>query len=367
MTTTQIHVPFLDVKGAYLELKEEIDEAVARVVNSGRYILGPEVEAFEREYANYCQAKHCFGVASGLDALMLSLKALEIGPGDEVLVPSMTFVATWMAVSNIGSVPVAVEPQASTCNLDPSLLEAKITEKTKAIIAVHLFGNPADMPAICKIARRHNLFVIEDAAQAHGATINGEPVGKMADATAWSFYPGKNLGALGDGGAITLKDDALAEKVKLLRNYGSVRKYCHETLGYNSRLDPLQAAVLSVKLKHLNSWNNRRATLAGIYSQRLLECGITLPHIPLQNKSSWHLYAIRVNKRDDIMERMRVGGVDTQIHYPSPPSREKPYQALNHETPIADEMASTLLSLPIGPTQDVSATEFVVETLLKNL
>lgn len=367
MTDTQLRVPFLDVKGAYLELKKEIDEAVARVLNSGCYILGQEVEAFESCYANYCQAKYCFGVASGLDALSLSLRALGVGPGDEVLVPSMTFVATWMAVSNIGAVPVAVEPQIDTCNMNPELIEERITAKTKAIIAVHLFGNPADMPAICDVARRRNLYVIEDAAQAHGAEINGVPVGKTADAAAWSFYPGKNLGALGDGGAITVHDDAIADRIRLLRNYGSIHKYCHETLGFNSRLDPLQAAVLNVKLKYLDNWNARRAKIAKTYSKRLSGASVKLPHIPAGNVSSWHLYAIRVTDRNSVMEKMRSLGVNTQIHYPNPPSRDIPYQPLNYVTPIADEMANTLLSLPIGPTQDESATGVVVDLLTQIL
>lgn len=367
MVNTQLHVPFLDVKGAYLELKNEIDEAVARVLNSGSYILGPEVEEFESCYADYCKAKHCFGVASGLDALTLSLKALGIGPGDEVLVPSMTFVATWMAVSNIGAIPVAVEPQVDTCNLDPKLIEERITTKTKAVIAVHLFGNPADMPAICDVARRRNLFVIEDAAQAHGASINGVPVGKTADATAWSFYPGKNLGALGDGGAITVHDDAIADSIKLLRNYGSVQKYYHKILGFNSRLDPLQAAILNVKLKYLDNWNHRRANIAETYSKRLSKYNIKLPHVSPKNLTSWHLYAIRVADRNLVMEKMRSLGIDTQIHYPNPPSRDMPFQPLNYDTPIANEMANTLLSLPIGPTQDELATDAVVDSLIQIL
>lgn len=367
MVDTQIRVPFLDVKGLYLELKNEIDEAVARVLNSGYYILGPEVEEFESCYADYCQARHCFGVGSGLDALTLSLRALGIGPGDEVLVPSMTFVATWMAVSNIGAIPVAVEPQVDTCNIDPTLIEERITAKTKAIIAVHLFGNPADMATISEVARLRNLFVIEDAAQAHGASINGVPVGKTADATAWSFYPGKNLGALGDGGAITVHDDAIADRIRLLRNYGSSQKYCHKILGFNSRLDPIQAAVLNVKLKHLDSWNLRRAKIAATYSKRLSRYNVKLPHISPQNVTSWHLYAIRVTDRNLVMEKMRSLGVDTQIHYPNPPSRDIPYKPLNYNTPIANEMANTLLSLPIGPTQDESATAAVVDSLTQIL
>ena len=257
-------VPFLDLQAGYLELKEEIDAAVARVLQSGWYILGPEVSAFEEEFASYCGADHCIGVGNGLEALHLALLAMGIGPGHEVIVASNTFIATWLAVSMAGAVPVPVEPDPATHNLDPGRMEAAITERTKAILPTHLYGQPADLDPILDIARRHGLKVLEDAAQAHGARYKGKRVGGHGDAVAWSFYPGKNLGAFGDGGAVTTNDADLASRIRTLGNYGSREKYVNEVRGFNSRLDPLQAAVLSVKLRYLDEWNARRRAVASL-------------------------------------------------------------------------------------------------------
>ncbi|HKR64756.1 MAG TPA: DegT/DnrJ/EryC1/StrS family aminotransferase, partial [Thermoanaerobaculia bacterium] len=287
-------VPFLDLAAAYDELRDELDAAALRVLHSGWYILGPEVEAFEHEFASYCGARHCVGVGNGLDALQLMLTAAGIGAGDEVIVPANTYIATWLAVSRAGATPVPVEPDAATHNLDPAGVEAAITARTKAILAVHLYGQPADMTSLSAIAKRHALLLFEDAAQAHGATWHGARAGSLADAAAFSFYPGKNLGALGDAGAVTTNDAALADRVRLLRNYGSRVKYEHEVQGGNSRLDAVQAALLRVKLKRLDEWNDRRRVIARRYSSELANC----PHVLEGADPSWHLYVITSDRRD---------------------------------------------------------------------
>ena len=270
-------VPFLDLRAAYLELKPEIDAAIARVLDSGWYILGPEVEAFEAEWAEYCGASHAVGVGNGMDALTLALRALQIGPGDEVIVPSNTYIATWLAVSAVGATPVPVEPDLATYNIDPALIPAAITPRTKALLPVHLYGQPADLDPILAIARQHNLAVVEDAAQAHGARYKGCRIGAHGDVVCWSFYPGKNLGALGDAGAVTTNRADLADRIRVLRNYGSREKYVNELQGVNSRIDPIQAAVLRVKLKVLDEWNARRCRIAALYSQEL--ASLSLIHI----------------------------------------------------------------------------------------
>ena len=264
-TTDAGTVPFLDLRAAHAEVRDALDAAYRRVVGSGAYVLGAEVEAFEREFAAYCGVGHCVGVGNGLDALHLVLRAYGVGPGDEVVVPSNTFVATWLAATHAGATPVPVEPDPATYNLDPARLEAAITPRTRAIVAVHLYGQPADMDPVREVARRHGLPVVEDAAQAHGARYRGRRAGALGDAAAFSFYPGKNLGGLGDGGAVTTDDAALADRVRVLRNYGSREKYHNEVVGVNSRLDPLQAAFLRAKLPHLDAWNARRAAVAARY------------------------------------------------------------------------------------------------------
>ena len=309
--------PFLDLGAAYLELKPEIDAAVSRVLESGWYILGPEVEAFETEWAAYCDAEHAVGLANGLDALTLALRALNIGPGDEVIVPSNTYIATWLAVTGVGATPVPVEPDVATHNIDPARIEDAITSRTRALLPVHLYGQPADMDPILDIASRHGLRVIEDAAQAHGARYKGKRIGAHGDIVCWSFYPGKNLGALGDAGAITTNDTALAERVALLRNYGSRQKYVNEEAGVNSRLDPIQAAVLRVKLGVLDEWTERRRAVASAYAEGLAESSLILPHVPEWAEPAWHLYVVRTPDRDSAAGPYdQKAGIGTLIHYP---------------------------------------------------
>ena len=345
-------IPFLDLRAGYDELRPEIDAAIARVLDSGMYILGEEVAAFEREYAAYCGCKHAIGVANGLDALHLALRAMGVGPGDEVIVPSNTYIATWLAVSQCGATPVPVEPVEGTSNLDPALVEAAVTSRTKAILPVHLYGQPADLDPILAIAARHGLRVLEDGAQAQGARYKGRRVGGHGDAVAWSFYPGKNLGAYGDAGAITTNDDALAEQLRVLRNYGSRVKYVNEIQGYNSRLDPIQAAVLRVKLKHLDAWNARRGAVARRYLDELRDTALTLPHVPEWAEPAWHLFVIRHPQRDLLQQKLTAAGIGTLIHYPIPPHRQQAYARAGFATdnfPIASRIADTVLSLPMGP------------------
>lgn len=345
-------VPFLDLCASYAELKDEVDSAVAAVLASGRYVLGPEVETFENEFAAYCEANHCVGLANGLDALHLALLAMGLGPGDEVIVPSNTYIATWLAVSQCGATPVPVEPDERTCNIDTSLIEAAITARTKVILPVHLYGQPADLDPILSIARKHGLLVLEDAAQAHGARYRGQRIGAHGDAVAWSFYPGKNLGAFGDGGAVTTNAPELADRLRLLRNYGSRVKYVNDVQGYNSRLDPIQAAVLRVKLAHLDDWNARREAVATAYLRGLVNGGVVLPIVPEWAVPAWHLFVVRHSQRDVVMRRLHDKGVDTLIHYPIPPHKQAAYAGVGFSSgafPVASRMAGDVLSLPMGP------------------
>lgn len=357
------YVPFLDLQAAYLELKQEIDAAVQKVLASGQYILGEEVETFEHEWSHYCGARHAVGVGSGLDALTLALKALDIGPGDEVIVPANTYIATWLAVSAVGALPVPVEPDEHTYNLNPSYLEAAITPHTKAILVVHLYGQPADLDAIVAIAEKYRLAVIEDAAQAHGARYKGERIGKHGTIVCWSFYPGKNLGAMGDAGAITTNDTQLADRVRVLRNYGSRIKYVNEIRGVNSRLDPLQAAILRVKLRVLDSWNVRRQAIAQLYFQKLSNLPeLTLPYLPKWSDSAWHLFVIRHPRRDLLQKALAGAGIQTLIHYPIPPHLQAAYADLGYKAgsfPVTEKIANELLSLPIGPHLTQPQAQFV--------
>ena len=361
-------VPFLDLRAAYLELKTEIDAAVARVLDSGWYILGEEVEVFEAEWAAYCEAKQAVGVANGLDALHLALRALGVGPGDEVIVPSNTYIATWLAVSQCGAMPVPVEPDERTYNIDPARIEAAITEKTKVILPVHLYGQPADIDPILAIARQHGLRVLEDAAQAHGARYKGQRIGAHGDAVAWSFYPGKNLGALGDGGAVTTNDLDIADRIRVLRNYGSHVKYVNEVQGFNSRLDPIQAAVLRVKLQYLDEWNDRRALIAAQYLEGIAYIGLLLPYVPEWAKPVWHLFVVLRKQRDELIKQMNGAGVATLIHYPIPPHRQAAYAHAGFSAdayPIAARMAEGVLSLPIGPQLKGHDVELVIDALVQ--
>ena len=346
-------IPFLELAPSYLELKAEIDTAVTRVLANGWYILGKEVELFEAEFARYVGANHCIGVANGLDALVLSLLAYDIGPGDEVIVPSNTYVATALAVSRVGAQVVFVEPRLETHNLDPARLEAAITKRTSAVIPVHLYGLPADMDPINSLARQHGFRVIEDSAQAHGSKYKGHRAGALGDIAAFSFYPGKCLGAFGDAGAVVTNDDAVADKVRALRNYGSRTKYYNDYKGLNSRLDELQAAILRIKLRHLEEWNGRRRALASLLHEAL--CGIpeiVLPAEAPELESCWHLYVIRTPQRERVQQALASRGIGTMIHYPVPPYRQRAYADLGlpkGSFPIADRLADEVLSLPMGP------------------
>jgi dTDP-4-amino-4,6-dideoxygalactose transaminase len=345
-------IPFLNLQAPYLELKQELDEAIARVVSSGWFIGGGEVEQFEQDYAIYCGANHAIGVGNGLDALHLALRAMDVGPGDEVIVPSNTYIATWLAVSQCGATPVPVEPDARTFNIDTTLIEAAITKKTKVILPVHLYGQAADLDPILAIARKHALRVLEDGAQAHGARYKGNPVGAHGDAVAWSFYPGKNLGAMGDGGAVTTNDIQIADRLRVLRNYGSRVKYVNEIQGYNSRLDPMQAAIIRVKLAKLDEWNARRNSIAQLYQKNLVNCHLTLPHVPDWTEPVWHLYVVRSPQRDALQRKLADAGVGTLIHYPIPPHLQGAYANPNLKIgtfPISEGIHSEVLSLPIGP------------------
>jgi len=359
-------IPFLDLGAATRELAAGIDIAVARVLASGWYIGGPEVASFEAEFASYCEAQHCVGTGNGLDALILALRACDIGPGDGVIVPSNTFVATWLAVSAVGAVIQPVEPDPATHNIDPARISAAITPSTRAIMPVHLYGQPADMDPILSLARAHGLRVIEDAAQAHGARYKGRRIGGHGDVVCWSFYPGKNLGALGDGGAITTNDAGIAARVRSLGNYGSQQKYVHTTRGMNSRLDPIQAAVLRVKLAVLDDWNDRRRSIAATYGERLAASGLTLPHVPNWAEPVWHLYVLRSPERDTLQAQLRDAGVGTLIHYPIPPHIQEAYTDLGIATdalPLAQQLAGEVLSLPIGPQMPGTDLERVIAQL----
>lgn len=359
-------IPFLDLKAPYLELRGEIDSAIKRVLESGWYILGEEVEAFEREYAAYCEASHCVGVADGLDALYLALLALGVGPGDEVIVPSNTYIATWLAVSQCGAVPVPVEPDEATCNIDPARIEAAITPRTRVLLPVHLYGQPADMDPILEIARKYGLKVLEDGAQTHGARYKGRRIGAHGDVVTWSFYPGKNLGAFGDGGAITTNDAEIADRIRALRNYGSRVKYENEVRGFNSRLDPLQAAVLRVKLQHLDQWNETRRTIAARYLSGLADTGLTLPFVPAWAEPVWHLFVVRHPQRDRLQKSLGEAGIGAMIHYPIPPHLQPAYADLNYhegDFPVSERMAKEVLSLPVGPHLDNSQVLHIIQTI----
>jgi len=357
-------IPFLDLKLPYIELKSEIDEAIARVLDSGWYIGGVEVESFEDHYASYCGAKYAVGVANGLDALHLALLAIGVVAGDEVIVPSNTYIASWLAVSQCGAIPVPVEPLEGTYNIDPSLIEAAITSKTKVILPVHLYGQPADIDPIAAVAKKYGLYVLEDGAQAHGAKYKGRRIGAHSDAVAWSFYPGKNLGAMGDGGAVTTNNPEIAKNIRMLRNYGSSKKYINKVKGFNSRLDPLQAAILQVKLKYLDEWNSRRKNIARQYLCGIKNPELILPIVPEWADPVWHLFVVRHPQRDTFQNNLTKAGINTLIHYPIPPHLQSAYpefKANKGKFPLAESMASEVISLPIGPHLSFSDASTLVE------
>lgn len=361
-------IPFLDLKAAQAELCEPLENAFKNVLNSGTYILGNEVQQFEKEFSAYCEVDYCVGVGNGLEALHLILRAYGIGSGDEVLVPSNTYIATWLAVTYSGATPVPVEPDNHSFNIDPSLIEAAITPRTKAIIAVHLYGHPAHMDSIIVIGKKYGLRVIEDAAQAHGARYKGSRVGSLGDAAGFSFYPGKNLGALGDGGAVTTNDSELAEKVRMLRNYGSQVKYHNEVQGFNSRLDELQAAFLRVKLRSLDEWNMRRNGIADQYINQLANSALILPYVVPWTEPVWHLFVVRHPDRNKLQDKLGAEGIGTMIHYPIPPHLQPAYLSFGYSVgdfPIAEQMANSVLSIPIGPHVTSSQVDEVSQQLLR--
>lgn len=362
-----VEVPFLELKPGYTELKEALDAAWRRVMDSGWYLLGQELDAFEAEFAAYCGVEHCIGVGNGLDALHLILRAMEIGKGDEVLVPSNTFIATWLAVSYAGARPVPVEPDPDTCNIDTHRIRGAITPRTRAIMPVHLYGQPADMNPIMRIAQEHGLKVIEDNAQAHGAYYKGRRTGSIGHAAGTSFYPGKNLGAFGDAGAVTTNDDALADKVRMLRNYGASKKYHHKLKGFNSRMEEIHAATLRIKLRCLDEWNSRRRAVAALYRERLQGLpGLKLVHIAEGVEPVWHLFPIRHRQRDRFQQMLAEKGVMTQIHYPIPPHLSDAYARAGFSAgslPIAEEMSRTLLSLPMGPHLSLKQAAYVARAV----
>jgi len=360
-------IPFLDLKSINLASEHALTEAFARVLHSGYYIMGTELELFEAEYASFCGTRHCVGVGNCLDALHLILRGYGIGSGDEVIVPSNTYIASWLAVSYSGANPVPVEPVPETYNIDPEKIERAITSKTRAILAVHLYGKPADMDPIMEIAERYGLKVVEDAAQAHGALYRGRRAGALGDAAGFSFYPGKNLGALGDGGAITTNDAALAEKVRMLRNYGSKVKYHNELQGYNSRLDELQAAFLRVKLPYLDGQNKEREKIARLYNEGLRDVpGLTIPGMQEGERHVWHLYVIRVPDREGLASFLSRNGIGTLIHYPVPPHLQPAYASMGLAQgayPISESIHSEVVSLPVWPGMKDEDVHFVIRKI----
>ena len=360
-----MHIPFLSFDKTNEQIRKEVLSAIENVFDSKWYVLGQRVKDFEKEYAHFNKSGFCVGVANGLDALILALKALDIKEGDEVIVPSNTYIASVLAISYVRATPVFVEPDIRTYNIDPSLIEAKITHHTKAIMPVHLYGQACEMDKIMLIAGKHNLFVVEDNAQSQGASFNGKSTGSFGNVNGTSFYPGKNLGALGDAGAVTTDDKILAGKISVLRNYGSGKKYYHELKGINSRLDEMQAAILSVKLKYINSWTEERHKISKWYSERLKDTGdLILPHTAAGASHVYHLYLLRTEKRNALQEHLNEKKIGTLIHYPVPPHLQKAYSDLGFKKgdfPIAEKIADTCLSLPLYIGMKEEEVEFVVK------
>ncbi len=361
-----MNIPFLDLKNIDPKVINELEKASSKVINSGDFILGTALERFENEFAKYCGAKYCIGVGNGLDALTLILRSYGIGPNDEVIVPANTYIATWLAVSHVGAIPIPVEPILETYNIDPKKIIKAITPAAKAIIPVHLFGYVADMDQIKNIAKEYGLFVIEDSAQSHGAIYKGHKSGILGDAAAFSFYPTKNLGALGDGGAIVTNNDNLADKTRILRNYGSIEKYQNEIKGVNSRLDDLQAAMLSVKLKYLDQHNGRRREIADIYFKILSNTpGISLPKVSDRYRHIWHLFVIRHPKRDLLKKYLFEKGIGTMIHYPIPPHLSRAYSEnqIENNFPVTENIAETILSLPLHVYLKDEEAEYIANSI----
>lgn len=363
-------IRFVDMEAQQREVGTEVGRAVASVLDGTDWILGREVARFEEEFADYCDAGGAVGTDSGLSALELALRAFGIGPGDEVVIPANTFIATALAVSSTGAEPVLVDADPRTHLIDPELIEAALTPRTRAIVPVHLYGQPADMDAIDAIAMHHNLVVVEDACQAHGARYHGRRAGSLGHAAAFSFYPGKNLGAYGDGGIVVSSDDSLLEEIRTLRNYGQVEKYHHEVKGFNRRLDTVQAAALRVKLRRLDRWNEARASAADTYRGLLRQVGLTPPHVAPGVTSVWHLYVVQVSERDEVRRAMQAAGVEVGIHYPVPIHQQPAYAELEHHgarLPVTESQADRLLSLPMHPFLDSEDIERVIDVLVASV
>jgi dTDP-4-amino-4,6-dideoxygalactose transaminase len=363
-TTGAVRVPFLDLRAPTEEIRADLDTAMARVLDRGVYVLGPEVESFEAAWARYTDSTDCVGVGTGLSAIELALRAVGVNPGDEVIVPSNTYIATWLAVTNIGAAVVPVEPEPSTYLLDAERVDEMVTPKTAAILPVHLYGQAVDLVGLSAVARRHGLPLVIDGAQAHG--VRWEPWGLQPDATAWSFYPSKNLGALGDGGAVTTRRRDVAEHLRLLRNYGSAVKNVHEEIGTNSRLDELQAAVLGAKLAHLDDWNERRRRIAERYLAAIDPTVVTLPRVPADTVPVWHLFVVRSPDRDRLQKHLADRGVTTLVHYPIPPHRQSAYRgtAVAGATfPVSERLHREILSLPLHPHMHREEVEMVIDAV----
>lgn len=360
-------IPYLKFDPMHEELKNEITEKFQKVFAKNYYIMGEELENFEKEFARFCGVKYAIGCGNGLDALVLILRAYKIGVGDEVIVPSNTYIATALAVSHVGATPVFVEPNIRTFNIDPNLIEEKITSKTKAIMPVHLYGRPADMDPINQVAKKYNLKVIEDCAQAHGARYKGRLIGTLGDASGFSFYPGKNLGALGDAGAIVTNDEELAKEIYMLRNYGSNIKYVHDIVGYNSRLDEMQAAFLSVKLKNLNKWNAERDRIANIFIKNIKNPKLVLPIASCDEyKNVWHIFAVMTEDRDNLEKYLTEKGIGTNKHYPTPMHLQKAYTSLGireGQLPIAEKISRSELSIPLYYGMTEAEINYIIESL----
>lgn len=366
MEAEKKYIPFVSFEKMHTEIENEIFEKFQSVYRKNMFIQGEEVSLFEKEFAEYCNVKYCVGCGNGLDALYLILRAMEIGSGDEVIVPSNTYIATALAVTYTGATPVFVEPKLATYNIDVTKIEEKITDKTKAIIAVHLYGQPADMEEINTIAKAHNLKVIEDCAQAHGALYKGKKIGSLSDAAGFSFYPGKNLGALGDGGAVVCNDPELAEKVRMLGNYGSKIKYQHDYQGNNSRLDEMQAAFLRIKLKQLDKWNLFRQEVADAYLKGITNRKIVLPELTEERTHVYHIFAIRTKNRDELVKYLEDCGIGTNKHYPIPMHLQEAYKELQikrGELPIAEEISATQISLPMYYGIESENVKYVIDVI----
>lgn len=357
-------IKFLDLKKINNRYREEIDSRIKNILDKGWYLQGEENENFTKNFANFCGTKFALGVANGLDALNLIIKAYGFGNGDEIIVPANTYIATILAISENGCIPILVEPDIKTYNINPDSIEEKITSKTKAIMVVHLYGQAVQMEKIWKIAKKYNLKIIEDSAQAHGAIYQENRTGNLGDASGFSFYPGKNLGCIGDGGAVTTNDEELFNKIKAIANYGSDRKYHHIYKGVNSRLDEIQAAVLDVKLKHLDSDNNKRREISKYYRENIKNSKLILPETYDEKSHVWHIFAVRTQNRDEFQKYLTEKGIQTIIHYPTPPHKQGAYKEWNNLSfPITEEIHNTILSLPISPVMTDSEIEKVVEVV----